>query len=78
MSRDAPRGTRDDPQPGVDGVCGESWCSGSASNDVAMKGTFRNFNTIEDFRKVDHKKQLFDETVDRVSFTFPIFNDTEH
>jgi hypothetical protein len=45
---------------------------------VAIKGTSRNFNTIEDFRKVDHKKQLFDETVDRVSFTFPMFNDTEH
>ncbi|KAH8084102.1 hypothetical protein HD553DRAFT_39955 [Filobasidium floriforme] len=44
--------------------------SGSASNDVAMKGTFRNFNTIEDFRKVDHKKQLFDETVDRLLASF--------
>ena len=38
----------------------------TGSNDVQIEGTFRNFNTIEDFRKVDHKKQLFDETVDRV------------
>lgn len=37
------------------------------SNDVLIKGTFKNFNTIEDFRKVDQKKKLFDEVVDRVS-----------
>ena len=42
------------------------YISSTGSNDVQIKGTFRNFNTIEDFRKVDHKKQLFDETVDRV------------
>ena len=39
----------------------------SGSNDVLIKGTFKNFNTIEDFRKVDQKKKLFDEVVDRVS-----------
>ena len=39
----------------------------SGTNDILIKGTFKNFNTIEDFRKVDQKKKLFDETVDRVS-----------
>jgi len=39
----------------------------SGANDILIKGTFKNFNTIEDFRKVDQKKKLFDETVDRVS-----------
>ena len=42
-------------------------CRSSGSNDVLIKGTFKNFNTIEDFRKVDQKKKLFDEVVDRVS-----------
>lgn len=34
---------------------------------VAVEGVFKNFNTIEEFRDVEAKRQLFNEVADSVS-----------
>ena len=34
---------------------------------VTIQGRFKNFNTIEEFKKTETKKELFDAVVDEVS-----------
>ena len=35
-------------------------------NSVPLRGVFKNYNTIEEFKATETKKELFDAVVDRV------------
>lgn len=42
----------------------------STFSGVTLTGSFKNFNTIEDFRKLEPKKELFNQVVEEVSGSF--------
>jgi hypothetical protein len=44
------------------------------SGSIPIHGIFKNFNTIEEFRATDPKKELFNQLTDSVSLITGVFN----
>jgi hypothetical protein len=53
-----------------DGDVWPGFLHSAQSNAIPLRGKFRNFNTIEEFRSPELKKQLFSETVQDLINTF--------